>query len=436
MTLHLGYVPASSTLYIPFHTFDSNGASVTLTGLAVTDIEIYKNGSATQRASDNGYALLDTDGIDFDGLTGLHGISIDLSDNSDAGFYAAGNFYMVAIASVTVDTRTVNFWAATFFIGPVAANMTQILGTAVSTPATAGILDVNVKNIDNDAASASGTVTFPNATLASTTNITAGTLTTVTNLTNAPTNGDLTATMKASINTEADTALSDYGALKPTTAGRTLDVTLTGAAGVDWGNVENPTTILNLSGTTVKTATDVETDTADIQSRLPAALVTGRMDASVGAMASNTLTAAALATDAVTKIQSGLSTLDAAGVRAAVGLASANLDTQLTAIDDYLDTEVTAIKAKTDNLPAAPAATGDIPTANQNADALLDRANGIETSYSPRQALRLMLASLAGKISGAGTTTVTVRDVNDSKDRLVATVDADGNRTAVTKDVS
>ena len=35
--------------------------------------------------------------------------------------------------------------------------------------------------------------------------------------------------------------------------------------------------------------------------------------------------------------------LDAAGVRAAIGLASANLDTQLTAIDDYVDTEVAAI---------------------------------------------------------------------------------------------
>lgn len=56
------------------------------------------------------------------------------------------------------------------------------------------------------------------------------------------------------------------------TAGNTLDVTATGAAGIDWSNVENPTTTLNLSATTVKTATDVETDTADIQSRLPAAL--------------------------------------------------------------------------------------------------------------------------------------------------------------------
>lgn len=51
----------------------------------------------------------------------------------------------------------------------------------------------------------------------------------------------------------------------------------------------------------------------------------------------------------------GLNDLDAAGVRSAVGLGSANLDTQLTTIDDFLDTEIAAIKAKTDNLPASPA---------------------------------------------------------------------------------
>ena len=31
---------------------------------------------------------------------------------------------------------------------------------------------------------------------------------------------------------------------------------------------------------------------------------------------------------------------------------------------------------------------------------------------------------------------VTIRDVNDAKNRIVATVDASGNRSAVTKDVS
>lgn len=45
-----------------------------------------------------------------------------------------------------------------------------------------------------------------------------------------------------------------------------------GYAGVDWGKVTSATSTVNLSGTTIKTATDVETDTADIQTRIPAAL--------------------------------------------------------------------------------------------------------------------------------------------------------------------
>lgn len=68
------------------------------------------------------------------------------------------------------------------------------------------------------------------------------------------------------------------------TEGRTLDVSAGGEAGVDWANVGSPTTTVNLSGTTVKTATDVETDTANIQTRIPAALVGGRMDANIGAI--------------------------------------------------------------------------------------------------------------------------------------------------------
>lgn len=44
-------------------------------------------------------------------------------------------------------------------------------------------------------------------------------------------------------------------ALKPTTAGRTLDVSAGGEAGVDWANVGSPTTTLALTGTSISTAT-------------------------------------------------------------------------------------------------------------------------------------------------------------------------------------
>lgn len=58
-----------------------------------------------------------------------------------------------------------------------------------------------------------------------------------------------------------------------------------------------------------------------------ASFAAGAIDAA--AIAANAIGASELAADAVAEIQSGLSTLDAAGVRSAVGLASANLDTQL-----------------------------------------------------------------------------------------------------------
>lgn len=116
--LNLGIVKPGTTIEIPFDSFaGATGASITLTGLAVTDIEIYKDGSMTQRSSDNGYALLDTDGIDLDGVTGIHGFTIDLADNSVAGFYAAGSRYFVVVSTVTIDSQTVSFIAAKFTIG-------------------------------------------------------------------------------------------------------------------------------------------------------------------------------------------------------------------------------------------------------------------------------------------------------------------------------
>lgn len=119
MSYPVFYVPAGDVLPIFFDTFaGSTGASITMSGLAVTDIEVYKDGGVTQRASDAGYTLLDTDGIDFDGLTGIHGFSIDTGDNTDAGFYTVGAWFTVVVSAVTVDTQTVSFVAAQFRLMP------------------------------------------------------------------------------------------------------------------------------------------------------------------------------------------------------------------------------------------------------------------------------------------------------------------------------
>ena len=113
---YLGDYSADSIVYIYWNTFNYAMEPVTLTGLAVTDIEIYKNGNMIQRSSDAGYTLLDTDGVDIDGATGCHGVSINLSDNTDAGFYARGSDYLIIVNAITVDGITIRFCTNVFSI--------------------------------------------------------------------------------------------------------------------------------------------------------------------------------------------------------------------------------------------------------------------------------------------------------------------------------
>ena len=450
--IDLGIVKPGSTVYIPFATYDSNdpSASVTITGLAVTDIEVLKNLGTTQRASDSGYALVDTDGIDIDGVTGIHGFTIDLSDNTTAGFWAAGAHYTVVVASITVDAATINFIPVTFRIGypdallntTIATLATQTSFTLTDGPAEDDALNGCVVCI-HDVASAvqlgfavisDYTGSTKTVTLAAGVTFTAAATDNISIFppANAAWGGAVaytatrglagTALPAAAADAAGGLPISDAGGLDldarldaavtsrlaPTTAGRTLDVTATGAAGIDWGNVENPTTTVGLSGTTVgvvTTNTDMRgTDSAatasalsthdgkldtltttvgaagaglteaggtgdhltavpdtagttTLLSRIPSALfsgitslaqwlglIAGKQTPNATALTEIKATGAGSGTyDATTDsleavrdrgdsawiTATGFSTLDAAGVRTAVGLASANLDTQL-----------------------------------------------------------------------------------------------------------
>jgi hypothetical protein len=302
---------------------------------------------------------------------------------------------------------------------------------------------------------------------------------------------DLTTTQKASVNTEADTALSDYGALKPTTAGRTLDVAATGEAGLDFNNVLSSSLLtlhsLTITGNTTFTGTTAHTGhvsyangieiAAPSTANRPGLKITGNGNgeglfiqsgdgasvyavhlssigqtgealylrtvdghglagtiagsgkvllsgaatlsaltvsgattftgAITGSNASNSINlgtdsigSTQLAASAVSEIQSGLSTLDAAGIRTAVGLASANLDTQLDAL----------------------------PTAAENAAAVL--ASTIETGKSLTQCIRAIAAVAAGKRSNAGTSTEQYDAIgNAGTARVIGNMDAAGDGT-------
>lgn len=161
------------------------------------------------------------------------------------------------------------------------------------------------------------------------------------------------------------------------------------------------------------------------------------------------LTVAALA-NAPTGASSGL---DAAGVRAAIGLAAANLDAQLAGLPTDADvtaavpsastiasqvrTELTTELGRIDAAVTTRLASGSY-TAPPSAASIASAVWGttVDGVYTAIQLLRGMAAALIGKLSGAATATVTIRNPSDTKDVLTATVDADGNRSAVTKDLT
>jgi hypothetical protein len=184
-----------------------------------------------------------------------------------------------------------------------------------------------------------------------------------------------------------------FGEIATEIASILVDTAEIGVAGAGLTNINLPDQTMNITGNiTGNLSGSVGSVTGAVGSVTGS--VGGNVTGSVGSVATGGITAAsfaagaidnaAIATDAIgsnelaasaiAEIQNGLSNLSQADIRTAVGLASANLDTQLAAIDDYLDTEVAAIKAKTDNLPASPAATGDIPSAGAIADAVWDES--------------------------------------------------------------
>lgn len=491
--MYLGDFTTSNTVYVYFNTFDSNdpSASVTLTGLAVGDILIYKNGSVTQRSSTSGFTLLDTDGIDFDGNTGIHGFSIDLSDNTDASFYAAGNEYTIVVASVTVDAATVNFVAGSFSIersggalallkgtnslSAIKADTAAILtDTAEIGTAGAGLTNINLPdqtmnitgnitgNLSGSVGSISG-VTFP-------TNFGDLAITATTGLMSVGTNNDKTGYSISGSITTLD-GLNDLDAAGVATAVWNAATATYGSAG-SYGLLVETNLDAAVSGATAPTAAAVADAVWDevISGHLTAGSTGEALNAAgaAGDPWTTSLPGAYSAGQAGyivgTNIDAPLSTIDTnvdailadtadmqpklgtpAGASVSADIAAVKADTAATLVDTAeigtagagltalasaanlatVDANVDAILVDTGTtIPAA------IPTATENADALLNRdmsAVSDTNARSPLNALRL----LRNKYSISGTT-LTVTKEDDTTSAWTSTLTTNASAEPVT----
>jgi len=258
--------------------------------------------------------------------------------------------------------------------GVVKANLAQILGTALTE--TAGLIAAGFKQFFN--------IASPTSTMNTVTAVT-----TVTNLTNAPTAGDFTSAMKTSLNNATPAVtVSDKTGFSLSTAG----------VQAIWDALTSALTTVGSIGKWIVDKVDVVLSTRLASSgyTVPPTAVQNRQE-----MDSNS-----------TK----LANLDAT---VSSRLASAGY----TAPDN---SSITAIKAKTDNLPASPAATSDIPTAIQNADALLKRDWTGMTGEAARSVLNALRA-LRNKVSIASTT-LTVTKEDDTTMAWAGTITTNSNQ--------
>lgn len=141
--------------------------------------------------------------------------------------------------------------------------------------------------------------------------------------------------------------------------------------------------------------------------------------------ASGQMTAVELAADqAVNVTKVGGTTQTAGDLAAMITAVDDFVDTEVAAILAAVDTEVGAIKAKTDNLPASPASTGDIPTAAAIADAVWDEATAghvvAGTTGAALMADPAGVTTLLSRIASALTITAGKVDVNDKTGFTIA----------------
>jgi hypothetical protein len=243
-----GDIRLSKTFDFKFTTINGSGVPSTLGGSPT--LCAYPDNSTTQITA--GLTLT----VDFDSKTGLNNVRVVATSGNG---YATATNYTVVLEAGTVDgTSVANYVVGSFSIEarsplmPATADRTLVVDAS-------GLADANAVKVGP---TGSGT---------------------------AQTARDLGASVLLSSGTGTGQVKLASGYVAP-----------------NWGDVGNPTTTVGLSGTTVKTATDVETDTQDIQARLPAALTAGGNIKADALAINGSTSAAALQSYAALGIVSGL----------------------------------------------------------------------------------------------------------------------------------
>jgi hypothetical protein len=492
MIPYLGDFVEDDTVYLMFNTFSSDdpSASITITNLANTDVHIHKDDNTTQRNNAAGITV----SVNFDTITGSHMIKIDTNDNTVAGFWVTGHDYFVRIEGTTIDGATINAVVGHFSIQNRYTRGTDSANT--TTPPTVTAIREEM-DTNSTKMAPSQTLNDYKATGFSTHNAAAvktaieaagssiaqiladtneleldwkdgGRLDLIIDIIAADTTTDipglilkytqLLARSDAAIATDNATELTAINADGGSGAGDFSNQTDAAEALRDRGDAAWTTGAGGSAPTVGEIRAEMEgngyfldlikADTNELQTDWAN---DGRLDLLLDACNTTTPpTVAAIRQEMDTNSTkmapsqtlndykaTGFSTHSAADVKTDIEAAGSSI-AQILADTGELQTDwvnggrldlildIIAADTTTD-IPTLIAALNDITVA----DIIAGISDG---TLDLQEMMRIILSATAGKSSGGGTVTLVFRDAADSKARITATVDTNGNRTAMTLD--
>jgi hypothetical protein len=169
----------------------------------------------------------------------------------------------------------------------------------------------------------------------------------------------------------------------------------------------------------------------DLGLQLDAAVSTRATPAQVNTEVDAALDTAIPGVPTAGSINERIKTMDDADIPAAVAAVQADTN------DLQTRTPAALVGGRTDAIASVIGADA-VDAAALKADAVTEIVAGllagvIEGAVTLKQSLQLSNAAAAGKLSGAGTTAIALRNLADTLDRIAATVDASGNRSAVVR---
>jgi hypothetical protein len=342
MPIYLKQSTASQEVPLGHFVDDADGKTAE-TGLTIanTDIKVWKCGATTLANKNSGGATHIAGGVYY--------CVLDATDTDTLGslvlFVAVSGALAVRVECVVL---AANIYDSLIGGGDILdVSMTQILGTAVSTPATAGVLDVNLKNIANAAVSTSSAQLGVNVVQAGATAWGSGAITAASIASNAITSAKIATDAIGSAQI-ADGAI-DAGAIASNaiTSAKIAAGAITAAAIAD-GAIDAATFAADVDAEIlsylVDDATRIDASALNtLSSHDPGEAIMGTTDLGTGAGLTSLATAAALTTvDGVADaIKAVTDLLPDAGALTSLATASA-----LATVDGVAD----AIKAQTDQL--------------------------------------------------------------------------------------